>query len=138
MHLISREWIIPIAQNFGRQAGMADNLALHETGLVAMRASVRLLDAAPWHMRFLIGTAEIMASLWGYGFRFYNNKTSAPLAELQVFEKIPLLAAPLLRVYRSLAAMAWFEHPLVLAHFGLNEKADRRQARFRQIRQQTT
>lgn len=136
MLLISREWIPPIAQAYGREAGMPDNLALHETGLVAMHASIKLLDLAPWHMKLWLGSLEAIASLWCAAYRFYNKKKANPKKELEIYETFPLIASPMLQVYRRLAAMAWFEHPLVLAHYGIAEKAEARQNRFRQMYKQ--
>ena len=136
MLLISREWIVPLCQIFGRQAGMVDNLALHETGITGMHTSVKLLTLAPWHFRLLVGSLEAIASLWGQGFRLYYRKTTTPLTELQAFEKLPLISAPLLRIYRHLAALAWFEHPLVLAHFGIYEKAEMKQISFHEMHNQ--
>lgn len=125
---------MPIAQNFGRQVGMPDNLALHETGLVTMHSVIRLLTIAPWTFRILVGGIEVVASLWCFGYRFYHKKKTKPLDEVQNFEKLPLISGPLLQVYRSLAAMAWFEHPLVQAYYGIYEKPEEQKNRFGQTR----
>jgi len=90
-----------------------------------------MLSIAPWHFRFLVGGVEIVASLWCAFYRLFGSNI---IRELSLFEKTPIVAAPLLRLYRSLIALSWFEQPTTASYLSLTESAEEHQTRFRKIR----
>lgn len=91
----------------------------------------RFLAAAPFHVRAV--TATIGAVLWiwlGLG----GLTGGKPANLLAAFESLPGPGQVVMRLYRSLALLAFYEHPLVEAGLGI-EAPGERQARFRALRE---
>jgi hypothetical protein len=130
----SRAWLEVIALDFARRLKLANPLSAQELANCASRDAARLLNLAPWHFRLLVGAVEIFASMWCVFFRIFTLRMIGRQWEITIFEKVPIVAAPLLRLYRSLVALSWFEQPEVLATLGVTETAEARQERFRELR----
>jgi hypothetical protein len=128
--VLSRQWLPAIAVDYGARLGISNNM-LNET---AAEDATSLLAIAPWHFRLLVGPVEMLASLWCWLYRFRQDGPINMLQEIAAFEKIPLIGVPLLRLYRSLIAISWFEDPEVLTSYGIPESAEARQEIFRQKR----
>lgn len=128
--LCSRRWLAAIAEDANARIGLNDAALV----AAASRDALRLLNMAPWHFRILVGGVETIASLWCVVDWLLHAARADAAREMSGFAKIPVISAPLLRLYRSLVFSSWFEQPAVLAAFGA-ESAEARQARFRQLRQ---
>ena len=135
--MLCRTWLAAIALDYGVRAGLTDPPSTQRAAHAAAQDAVRMLTLAPWHFRLLVGTVELFASLWCMIYRFFTCGRSSPMAEMTAFEKTPIIAAALLRLYRSLVALSWFEQPEALALFGCAEMAEARQERFRRLRNAT-
>jgi len=120
-----------IAESFGAELASINEAAQHQSSEKAATAAERLLDLAPWHLRLLVMTVEILASLWCVIYRLGHAGRRNPAEEIATFEKFPLISAPLLKLYRSLVALSWFELPEVSSSLGLHETREQRQQRFR-------
>jgi hypothetical protein len=132
MLLLSRRWLLVIAEDMGRQISLSDSVA-KDVAKRAFSDALALLKLMPWHLRLMVSTAEIAASLW-YLFDWLAHPGKSDFARgLRNFEKAPFLAPSLLRLYRSLVAASWFEQPEILSAFNL-EPREARQTEFRSLR----
>jgi hypothetical protein len=122
-----RHWLPVLAEGYAQQLGCASDATAAQA---AAEEAVRLLELGPWHFRLLVGGVEIAASLWCVVYRFLHKGCSAA-DEVKAFAAVPVIAAPLLRLYRSLVAMSWFEQPAAMQACGLSETPEARQAHFR-------
>ncbi len=128
--LPSRSWLVAIADDYAARLGVRSP----ETSARATVDALNLLNIAPWHFRILVGTVEVLASFWCFLYRSYHNGQHNGVKEVAAFAKVPLISAPLLRVYRSLVALSWFEQPDVLKTYGIEKTLEQRQEHFRQLR----
>lgn len=116
MFLISRTWLVAIADEYHTQLKLGENPSAEQ----AARSALELLALAPWHFQFLVGSIEAAASLWCWTYRLFHRQKTTPSQELAAFEKLPVIAGLLLRVYRSLIAVDWFEQAETLKAFGID------------------
>lgn len=127
---LSRQWLTAIAADYAARLGIGHD-ALNQK---AAQDAVALLTLAPWHFRILAGGVELLASFWCWVYRLSHESKPNAAQEMAAFEKIPVIAAPLMRLYRSLVAIGWFDDADILAHYGITEPPEARQERFRRKR----
>ncbi len=127
--LLARDWLEGITRDYAATLGVDSDAEIKASA----RQALHLLQIAPWHLRLMVGCAEIAASLWCAIYRVTHGGKNIG-DELSAFAKIPVIAPQLLRVYRSLTALCWFEQPSALAALGTGENLEARQARFRAAR----
>jgi hypothetical protein len=134
MILLSRSWLPALARDYAARVGLADRYVVDCTALVAVEAALVMLRLAPWHFRVQVGMCECAASIWCGLRRLRHGGRPMPEDEMRSFAICPVIAAPLLRLYRSLVAIGWFEQPEVMAVYDIEETPEARQTRFRRIR----
>lgn len=94
----------------------------------------RSLAAAPAHLR--IGLRVLTAGLAAWLFLFvaarspWLGRRAASDRALLLFEAVPRLGPNLMRLYRSLTLLAFYDHPRVAQAMGW-ENAEARQAHYR-------
>ncbi len=125
--LASRQWLIALAEEYGTSLGVHSP----EANSRAMEDVLELLRLAPWHFRLLFNGVEAVASLWCVLYRLTRAGRTDHRQETEAFAKLPLISAPLLRVYRSLLALSWFEQPEILPALGVTKALEQRQKDFR-------
>lgn len=131
MLFISRSWLVTIADQYRTQLKLDENGAASQSSVETAKSAVELLQLAPWHFRLLVGSLETLASLWCYAYRLIRRQKITLPEELAAFEKIPVISGLLLRVYRSLIAIDWFEQPETLKAFGITEMPEEHQIELR-------
>lgn len=129
--LVSRQWLAALAEEYSQRV----NAASPEANRRAVDDALDLLKAPPWHLRLLICGVESAASLWCILYRLMRLGAVDPAQEIKAFSRIPVISAPLLRIYRSMLALSWFEQPENLAALGITGTMEQRQERFRERRQ---
>ena len=136
MLLPSRNWLAVIAREYGVRAGL-DADAVRKTTAATFTEALLLLNLMPWHLRLLVGGVELAASGWCIlDFLFHGARVN-PARAMHSFEKWGIVAPPLLRLYRSVCAVSWFEQPEVLLSQEL-ELPEQHQERFRQLRDKSS
>lgn len=88
----------------------------------------RALGLAPLHVRFGVAILSFPLALW-IGVFGVNAKS------LRTFQSLSAPTAAVLRAYRSLGAVAFFEHPAVAAAIGVDETPEQRRRAFQERRQ---
>ncbi len=95
------------------------------------------LAGAPWHIRTALGLLGFatLAAAWvlAPGRGVGGQPPDIRARVLRLLEKPGTPSAAYLRALRSLIALAWLDHPLVLGALGVETGANR-QAHFRGIR----
>ena len=128
---LSRRWFPVILETYAAELRPEPPVSVE---YVVAEAS-RLLALAPWHFRILVGGIELVATLWCIAYRLLHKAPVDYAQEMAAFAKLPLIATPLLRLYRSLLALSWFEQPEVMSALGLRETLPARRDHFRSVRQ---
>ncbi len=118
LFFLSRDWLGEIARGYAQATGLAIDDQVQEVNRDSVKSAISFLKMAPWHFRFIVGGVEITASCFCLAYRLAYRDFD-PAGEMKAFEKVPVIAAPLLRVYRSLVALAWFESSTVCERFGV-------------------
>ena len=134
MDFSSRKWLAAIAEDYGQRMGLGDTVARRHAVEAAVQSALVLLRMPPWHMRILIGGVETAASLWCLIYGLFRLGRATWTEEIEAFAKMPVISTPLLRLYRSLVAIGWYEQPIVLQAYGIAETPEEKQERFRGIR----
>ncbi|HXB54087.1 MAG TPA: hypothetical protein VN461_04840 [Vicinamibacteria bacterium] len=95
------------------------------------------LAMAPWHLRIGVNVLTLCLTAW---LSIYLGLTrlraiTHDMGEraIELFERMPNPAPGLVRLYRSLAMLAFYDHPIVMALMGI-ESSEERQTRFRELR----
>lgn len=127
MFLISRSWLRFIAEDYGAHLAL-NTEDRKRAALAAQEKALDLLNLAPWHFRILVGGVECLASL------LCRLCPVTQAQQIKIFERIPVISPPLLRLYRSLVAISWFEQPETLKAYNIQETPQDHQNRFRSLR----
>jgi hypothetical protein len=86
---------------------------------------------APAHVRFGVSVASTALWAWILLYRSGANRSGARQRKaVALFERLPGPAAAVVRLYRSLTVLAFYEHPLVLRAMNVGEP-EARQEKFR-------
>jgi len=125
-----RKWLHDIAADYSASVGLID---AQETIAASARKAEDLVQLMPWHARFAVECVEIAASIFCLLDQLFHGGKTDPARVMRNFAKVPLISSPLLRLYRSVIAVTFFEQDAVLSALGV-EKPEIRQDRFRQIR----
>jgi len=97
-------------------------------GAAACAFVKRALGLAPLHVRFGVGVLSFPLAFW---IALFGTGPKA----LQRFQSLSAPTAAVLRAYRSLSAVAFFEHPVVAAAIGVDETPEARRREFQALRQ---
>jgi hypothetical protein len=127
-----RQWLLYIAEDYAASVGLAEREARASARAAAADAAL-LLRLMPWHAAMVVGGAEVAGSFCCIWRRLFHPGNPDPRREIGLFAKMPVVATPLLRLYRSAVAASWFEQSEALAAFGLEALPARRE-RFRRLR----
>lgn len=93
----------------------------------------RTILLAPAHVRAGVIGLSLMLGLWLAAASMLNRSAARIAWAFSVFQKLPMAGPAVIRVYRSMTVLAFYEHPVVAAAMGVEDAADRQQ-QFRAAR----